>query len=287
MDNAAGHKRHFLLSRTADDLPFPVQGKRLLVKVFPFANWPSFAIDVEVVTAFSHEMATHIAPVDVEFCETYSLRLQVSVDLFRHAGFRHIRRRDTSCPDQPCIQIVEDMPSVTIHTHAPAFSSVPHVGVFVTFASIFGDPFDQVRLPLLSICDILRLHMLSNLQGWLHHLHFFRRKCLYPGCHRLQILQNEPERFFSLSRLIPVSIERGFQASSALQRCSGFLPDLCQFLSLLLGHRANDRISARAHSNCRYPRLGQFPRAGCYPTLRVKCVVLPPGSGWQPRWSVR
>src|SRR5260370_42504732 len=33
VDDTPGHKRHFLRSRTANDLPFPIQGKGLLVKV--------------------------------------------------------------------------------------------------------------------------------------------------------------------------------------------------------------------------------------------------------------
>jgi hypothetical protein len=51
MDDATGHKRHFLRSWTANDLSFPVQGERVLVKVFSLANRPSFAIDFQLVAA--------------------------------------------------------------------------------------------------------------------------------------------------------------------------------------------------------------------------------------------
>lgn len=60
MDNPAWLKRHFLFSRTPNHLPAPIEGKRLLGKALPLANWPGFAIDFEFITPLLHEMATQI-----------------------------------------------------------------------------------------------------------------------------------------------------------------------------------------------------------------------------------
>src|SRR5438105_14213850 len=70
VDHTTRHKRHFLRSRTADDLPFPIQGKGLLVKVGALANRPGFAIHLQIVAAFSHQMATQIGPIDVQLFQS-------------------------------------------------------------------------------------------------------------------------------------------------------------------------------------------------------------------------
>lgn len=66
VDDPTGHKGHFLLSRTPDDLSFPIQGKRLLVKSFPDPNRPGFAIDLSIIAALPHQMATQRGPIDVQ-----------------------------------------------------------------------------------------------------------------------------------------------------------------------------------------------------------------------------
>src|SRR5215469_4197255 len=75
VDNPARLERHFLLSRTPNHLPVPIEGKRLLREVFPLANRPGFAIDFHFITPLMHEMATQIAPVDVEFLDPHCLLL--------------------------------------------------------------------------------------------------------------------------------------------------------------------------------------------------------------------
>src|SRR6266702_7479980 len=76
MDHRTSNKGHLLLSRTPDDLPFPVQDKGLLVKLFAFAHWPGFAVDRKLVAAFAHQMAAQIGPIDVQFLERDLLPLQ-------------------------------------------------------------------------------------------------------------------------------------------------------------------------------------------------------------------
>ena len=77
VNHAAGHKGHFLLSRTADDLSFPIQDKGLFVKAFAFANGPGFAIHLQVIAPLPHEMATQIGPIDVQFFQRNLLLLQI------------------------------------------------------------------------------------------------------------------------------------------------------------------------------------------------------------------
>src|SRR5215472_1979372 len=164
---------------------------------------------------------------------------------------------------------MQHMASVTIHAHTPAFAPMPHLGVFVADEAIFGNPFDQAYLPLLIACDILRMNVLSDLQGWLSQFHLFLLKRLHPDFYGLQDLQDEPECCFSLPRLIPVAIACCFQAGPAHHCCSSFLPYLCHSSSLLLGHHTYDLVSVRARSACTYPRLGLLPTADCCPMLPV------------------
>ncbi len=67
VDAAAGNKRHFLLGGTLNGLPFPVQGKGLLVKPFADPNRPSFTIDLQVIGTLTNQMATQIGSVDMQF----------------------------------------------------------------------------------------------------------------------------------------------------------------------------------------------------------------------------
>src|SRR5438445_9701961 len=53
VDHSTGHKRHFLLSRAADDLSLPVQNKGLFMELLPFAHWPGFAVNRKLVAAFA------------------------------------------------------------------------------------------------------------------------------------------------------------------------------------------------------------------------------------------
>src|SRR5260370_948612 len=66
VDDPTGNKGHLLFSRTTDDLPFPIQCKRLLGKAFPLTHWPGFAIHFQIVAAFPHQMATQIGSVDMQ-----------------------------------------------------------------------------------------------------------------------------------------------------------------------------------------------------------------------------
>src|SRR2546427_7888914 len=61
-------------SKNPDDLLFPIQGKSLFVKVFAHPNWPGFAIDFQIIGALTHQMATQIGPINVQFLQTSSDR---------------------------------------------------------------------------------------------------------------------------------------------------------------------------------------------------------------------
>jgi hypothetical protein len=55
-----------LFSWTANEVPFPIQDKRLLVNMFADPNRPGFAIDLQIIIALTHQMTTQIGPVDME-----------------------------------------------------------------------------------------------------------------------------------------------------------------------------------------------------------------------------
>ena len=87
VDDATRYKRHLLCSRTADDLPFPIQSKGLLVKVCALANRPGFTIHLQVVAALAHQMATQVGPIDVQFFQSNRLPIQIQADRFGDTGF--------------------------------------------------------------------------------------------------------------------------------------------------------------------------------------------------------
>jgi hypothetical protein len=60
-------KRHLLPSRASNEATFPIQGKRLLVKVFSLAHRLGFAIYFQLITALLHQMATQLGAIDMEF----------------------------------------------------------------------------------------------------------------------------------------------------------------------------------------------------------------------------
>lgn len=67
VNDPAGHKRHFLFRWTTNHLPIPIEGERLLGKTFSLANWPSFAINLQLIVAFTHQMTTQIGAINMEF----------------------------------------------------------------------------------------------------------------------------------------------------------------------------------------------------------------------------
>jgi hypothetical protein len=143
MDHATGHKGHLLSSRTLDGLPWPVQDKRLLVKVLAFANRPSFAIDLQLVAALSHPMTTQIGPINVQFLQGNSLLCQIGADGWGHTGFRGIGWGHSYGSDQAGVQIMKHVPLVSIHAHTATFASMAHLSIFDADASVLGDSFDE------------------------------------------------------------------------------------------------------------------------------------------------
>ena len=69
MDHTTGHKGHFPLGGTLNDLSFPIQDEGLLVEALVIANWPSFAIDFQIVAALTNQMAAQIRSVDMQFLQ--------------------------------------------------------------------------------------------------------------------------------------------------------------------------------------------------------------------------
>jgi len=133
------------------------------VKVFADPNRPGFAIDLQVAAAFPHQMAAQIGPIDVEFLQGDWLPIQIPADGFRHPRFGHIRRCDSHCSDETCIQVVEHMSLVSIYPHAPTFASVAHLPILDADAPIFGDALDEAGFALLIDLYILLLDLLCNL----------------------------------------------------------------------------------------------------------------------------
>jgi hypothetical protein len=53
VNHSTGNKGHLLCSRTAPHLPFPIEGKGLLVKVLADPNWPGEAQHFQLFAAFT------------------------------------------------------------------------------------------------------------------------------------------------------------------------------------------------------------------------------------------
>lgn len=102
----------------------------------------------------------------------------------------------------------------------------------------FATPLIRCAFPLLIDLHILLFHLMSDFQGWFGQLRLILWECLYPRFHRLQHTQNYAQRFFALPWLIPIPIERRFQAAPTHRICSSFLPHFDQFSSLLFGYHA-------------------------------------------------
>jgi hypothetical protein len=94
VNNTIRDKGHFLFRWTANDLPIPIQKKYLLGEALSLANRPGFAINLQLVTSPSHQVAAEIRPVDMEFFQNHLLPLQIGADVSGHAGFWDIGRRD-------------------------------------------------------------------------------------------------------------------------------------------------------------------------------------------------
>lgn len=56
VDHPTGYKRHFLCSRAANHLSFPIQGKGLLGKAFALTHRPGFAVHLQIVATLPHQM---------------------------------------------------------------------------------------------------------------------------------------------------------------------------------------------------------------------------------------
>src|SRR5258708_14987625 len=155
MDHATRNKRHLLLGGTLDGLSFPVQVESLLVEVLAVAHLPGFAIDLQVRVSCTHQTAALIRSVDVQFFQSNLLLLQIFADRFGDTRFRDIGWRDSYCSNEAGIQIMKHMALVSIHTHAAALPSMPHLPIFDADAPVFCDTLDQTRFPLLIDLHIL------------------------------------------------------------------------------------------------------------------------------------
>src|SRR5258708_32937041 len=211
MDHATRNKRHLLLGGTLDGLSFPVQVESLLVEVLAVAHLPGFAIDLQVRVSCTHQTAALIRSVDVQFFQSNLLLLQIFADRFGDTRFRGIGWRDSYCSNEAGIQIMKHMAFVSTHTHAAALPSMPHLSIFDTDASIFGHSFDEVSFPVLIDLHILFSDLLGNFQGRLSQFYLILLQSLHPGFHGLQRVQDQAQRLFSLSNLIPITIEDCFQ----------------------------------------------------------------------------
>jgi hypothetical protein len=248
VDHPTRHKGHFLRSRTADHLPFPIQGKGLLVKAFAFANRPSFAIHLQVVAAFPHQMAAQIGPVDVQFLQISSLSLQIRADRFSHTGFRDISWCEPHRTDETRVQVVEHMPLVSIHSHAPTFAPVAHLPIFHADAAVFGDPLDQAHLSLFADLHILLLDLFGNRQDRIgHSFVLLIAQLLDPGIYRVQHLQDQCQRLVFLQLLIPVPVQCCLQACATDKFCPRFLGDFGQLPPLLVCHHTHDLFERVSH----------------------------------------
>src|SRR5258708_13328258 len=100
VNGTTGNKGHLLPSRALDALLFPVQNKSPFVKVFADPNRPGFAVDFQLITALTHQMATQIGSVDMKLLERNSLPLQVCTDLLCSPLLLAFSRRTPANPNR-------------------------------------------------------------------------------------------------------------------------------------------------------------------------------------------
>jgi hypothetical protein len=112
------------------------------------------------------------------------LLLQIFADSFGDTCFRDIGWRDSYCSNEAGIQVMKHMAFVSIHTHAAALPSMPHLPIFDADASVFGDSLDQTRFPLLIDLHILLFDQLRNREGGLSQFRLFLLQGLNPGFYR-------------------------------------------------------------------------------------------------------
>src|SRR5260370_38655025 len=121
-------KRHLLLVRTANALLLPIESESRLEKACAIADRPGLAVDQQVSGTLSHQRATEIGPINVQFPQLRLLRTQIRTDGLGHAGFWGISKCDADRTHQSAVQIVQHMSFVAIHPHTPALAPVPRLG---------------------------------------------------------------------------------------------------------------------------------------------------------------
>ena len=136
---------------------------------------------------------------------------------------------------------------VSIDTHTATFASVAHLPIFDADASILRHRFDQACLPLLINRHVLLCDLPGDFQERLSQFRLFLVQSLHPAFQRLQDLQDQAQRLFSLSKLIPVTIECRFQACATHEFCSSLMCYLGQLPPLLVSHHAHDRLERVSH----------------------------------------
>src|SRR5712691_3841890 len=129
-------KGHFLLVRTADALPLPIELKGRLDKAGAVADWPGFAVNHQIIRPFMHQRATEIGSINVQFGQLRLLCGEIRLDRLGDTGFWHIGGGDTDCTHQPAVQIVQDVAFVAIHAHTAALPPMAHLGIFDADAAL-------------------------------------------------------------------------------------------------------------------------------------------------------
>jgi hypothetical protein len=122
----------------------------------------------------------------------------------------------------------------------------------------FATPLIKPALPCSFVFHVLRGDLLGTLQRRRRQVSLVLLESLRPAFHRMEHVQDEAQRLFSLLCFVPILIKRN------LQTCG------------------NNELSSRF-----FRSFGQLPTRGSYPRLHVRHVDQTLGFGWRSRWSVR
>src|SRR5947207_7321889 len=161
MHHATRRKRHFLFCRTTNDLPLPVQMKLLFGKQLALSNRPSFTIDFKPLSAVPHQFTAQICSINMQFLQVYSLWHEIFADGFCDTGLRRVGGCDPDSSYHVSIQVMQDMTFVPIYKYTAALTSMTHLLIFNTNASVFCNTIYKRFLSVFILFNILLFHLLS------------------------------------------------------------------------------------------------------------------------------
>lgn len=150
------------LIRTADGVLLPVQGEGGLGVAITVADRPSLAVNDEIIGAMAYELTGQVATIEVDLPELDLLVGEIRHDWLGHRRRGHIGRGESHRPNEPGVQVPEDMAFGAIEPVAATLPSVPHLAVLHPAAPILGHATTQLDHIVREVLDILVPPLLTS-----------------------------------------------------------------------------------------------------------------------------